>query len=145
MSAKGTPLAETVTDPAEYLRNKTFRQCRQKHDNPPSNQKIEQVYNDPEWNFRIVNRCLNGCGYTRSKPGYRDPNGDIRWGRPKTEYEIPEYLLKGVRIYPRDAAAVEVNEVFKKLEEAADRARRRKSARAPAPGAARRAAQQKAK
>jgi hypothetical protein len=150
MSAKGTPIPEPVTDPADYLRNKTFRQCRQRHDNPPSNQKIEQIYNDPEWNFRIVNRCRNGCGYTRSKPGYRDANGDIRWGRPKTEYEVDEYLLKGVRIYPRDAAAVEVNEVFKKLEEAAERARRRRKAvKAAAPakasGAVRRGAQRKAK
>jgi hypothetical protein len=149
MSAKGTPIAEPVTDPADYLRNKTFRQCRQRHDNPPSNQKIEQIYNDPEWNFRIVNRCRNGCGYTRSKPGYRDANGDIRWGRPKTEYELSEYLVNGVRIYPRDAAAVEVNEVFKKLEEAAERARRRKVAKAAAPGkvpgAVRRAIAQKAK
>jgi hypothetical protein len=128
MSAKGVPLVETSRSKDEYLRDPVNRACRRRHDTPPSNIKKEQVYNHPEWNFWEINRCKNGCGYSMIKPGYRAPDGQVTWYRPRRHYENKEYLRTGEeRIYPRDAAEYDVNEWWLAQEQAAERAKTRRT------------------
>ena len=121
--AKKLVVEEPVsTDIGTYLGNKIYRQCRIRHDTPPRNGVWERVYNDSEANCQYIIRCGNGCGYEVTEQWHFDPKSGVKtFIRKKTPYTDKEYLLKGARIYPRDAKAAEIDDLFTREKE--DRAK----------------------
>lgn len=122
------------TDPAEYLRNKTFRDCRRGHRLPFDKVKWRTADDDPDADVEQVLTCERGCGYEVRKRGIILPNGDIQRRPRRTRYENKDYLVQGgVRINPWHADEFEIRQVWERKTASAAR---RKPLRKAVPKAA---------
>jgi hypothetical protein len=115
---KGVPKPEEApTDIATYLEDPLYKMCRDLGHTWGAMSGWQQIYNHPKANAERTGRCTNKvgkrrCKYEKRELANRSPTGKVTIFPVKGDYKDPGYLLKGVRLYPRDVRAHDINKVF---------------------------------
>ncbi|MEU5258979.1 hypothetical protein [Amycolatopsis sp. NPDC021455] len=112
--AKKAP-EEPATDKEKYLDDPLYRMCREGHTWRRSG--WQQIYNHPRANVQRTAQCMNKvgkrqCKFQKVELAFRHPDGAVTILKPAQKYGDKDYLVKGIRIYPRDVRAHEINAVF---------------------------------